>query len=82
MTEIICKRWILAKDIKAITLWPFIFYHGQPTEQTRSHELVHAEQIKKLGVLKFYALWIYYTARHGYQNNPLEREAYQKQKPL
>lgn len=44
-------------------------------EPLRRHELVHAEQIERHGVVGFYARYAWYTLRYGYQNNPLEIEA-------
>jgi len=39
------------------------------------HELVHWQQARRMGVIKFYAVYLWYTLRYGYWNNPLEREA-------
>lgn len=76
MKEVICKRWFLPKWIGGITLYPFIFYQGEPSEALRKHEQVHVEQIKRIGVIKFYALYIYYNVKYGYEKNPFEVEAY------
>jgi hypothetical protein len=77
--EIICKKWLLAKKIQAITLYPFIFYNGIPKSTTIKHEHVHIKQIQRLGVIKFYITYLYYSMKHGYEGNPLEIEAYIKQ---
>ena len=42
----------------------------------RRHELVHIAQIERLGAWRFSVLYLYYLARYGYRNNPLEVEAY------
>lgn len=39
------------------------------------HEAAHWRQARRLGLLRFYALYAWYTLRHGYQANPLEVEA-------
>ena len=76
--EVICKRWFLNSGIGAITLYPFIFFHGIPTEKLRKHEYIHVEQIRRLGWFKFYFLYFYYSITVGYKNNPLELETYGK----
>ncbi len=78
LREVICKRWLLNKDVNAITLYPFIFYNGIPTVEVRRHELVHVIQIERIGWLKFYALYLWYSIRKGYWHNPFEEEARRK----
>jgi hypothetical protein len=39
------------------------------------HEQEHARQINELGVIGFYARYLWFTLRHGYRNNPLEEQA-------
>ncbi len=39
------------------------------------HEMCHREQYKRMGVFKFYALYLWYSMRYGYWNNPMEIEA-------
>jgi hypothetical protein len=47
------------------------------TDELIVHELVHVEQWKDpLFALKYVAGW----ARHGYRQNPYEREAYDRQR--
>jgi hypothetical protein len=38
------------------------------------HEQEHARQIE-LGVIGFYAKYLWFTLRYGYRNNPLEEQA-------
>lgn len=75
--------------VKAITLYPFIFYRDTPTSLTVSHELIHVEQIEKLGWLYFYItyLWQYTKGRfqglnhkEAYLNISYEKEAYKRAK--
>jgi hypothetical protein len=40
-----------------------------------AHELKHVEQYRRLGLLRFFALYAWYTVLHGYYQNPLEKEA-------
>lgn len=40
-----------------------------------AHEMVHAEQMKRLGRLRFYATYLAQWQRHGYRDMPLEEEA-------
>lgn len=77
--QVVCKRWFLSKKVKAITLYPYIFYNGWPSWRTVDHELVHIDQIHRLGVIRFYALYLWYSIRYGYKANPLEVEAYEKE---
>jgi hypothetical protein len=39
------------------------------------HELCHVEQVKRLGSVKFFVLYLLYSIRYGYVNNPFEVEA-------
>ena len=79
-------RFLKPFNINAIVLYPFILYCDKnPVEEVIRHELVHIQQIKKLGVGKFYALylWEYCQGRRqglthdeAYRNISFEREAY------
>ena len=40
------------------------------------HELEHAYQQNKEGVIKFYLKYFWYILRYGYRKNPFEVEAY------
>jgi len=46
-----------------------------PSPALIRHECKHIEQIKRYGKLGYLALWNYYNALYGYDNNPLELEA-------
>jgi hypothetical protein len=72
-----------------ITLYPFIFYIGVPTEDVVVHEMVHVAQVERLGWFKFYTsyLWEYFKLRAigvpkitAYMQIPYEIEAYDKQR--
>lgn len=40
--------------VGGITIYPFIFYRGEPSETLVKHEMVHVKQIKYYGWLRFY----------------------------
>ena len=73
-------RWFLAgTGYRAITMpWRSIYVlraHWHDSEP-RWHELVHIAQIERLGPLGFSSLYLFYLARCGYRDNPLEQEAF------
>ena len=39
------------------------------------HEMAHWLQAKRMGLVRFYSFWLFYTLRYGYRDNPLEVEA-------
>jgi hypothetical protein len=39
------------------------------------HELKHVEQYKRMGFFTFLVVYLYYSLKYGYYNNPLEIEA-------
>jgi hypothetical protein len=81
----------LAKLLKveAITIYPFIFYSMDiPSKVLKQHEMIHIDQIRKLGWFKFYFKYLleytklYYRLRSSsmaYFNISFEKEAYAKQ---
>jgi hypothetical protein len=81
----LCK--ILKVD--GITLYPFIFFADEnPSDTLVKHEMVHVEQIKYYGWLRFYLSYVleYFSYRvRGDSNNvaynkiSYEIEAYKKQ---
>ena len=73
----IIKTKLLNKtNILGITLWPFIIVRPSVTEKTIRHEKIHIEQQKELLVIPFYILYLWWSLKYGYRNNPLEEEAY------
>lgn len=78
--EIHCKRWFLSKDIGAITLLPFGIYYNTDHHQYKEdfkalqfHEMVHVDQVKKEGILKFYITYLLGDSKED------EEEAYRKE---
>lgn len=43
-----------------------------------NHEMVHVEQINRMGKIKFTITYLWYLIVHGYKNHPLEIEAREK----
>lgn len=46
------------------------------TETLLAHELVHVEQIRRLGLLRYWFRYVRLLLRHGYWDHPMEIEAY------
>jgi hypothetical protein len=73
----------------AMTVYPFVFHKDvTPSPVTINHENIHLQQIAKVGVLKFYFLYLYHYLRNlikyknhdlAYLNIPYEVEAYDNQ---
>lgn len=40
-----------------------------------NHELVHIEQVRREGRIKFICKYLFYNMKYGYYNNPYEVEA-------
>jgi hypothetical protein len=72
-------RWFLTQfGYGGITLPPFGIYilvERMHEPDLVRHENVHWVQYKELGLIKFYALYLWFNLRYGYQNNPMERHA-------
>lgn len=72
--------------IKAIVLYPFVLYQDKvPDSDIVSHEIIHLDQIKRLGATKFYLRYLKEYAigrKHGlshdeaYRQISFEKEAY------
>ena len=61
-----------------ITLPPFgIFVLAERINdlRLRRHEECHWKQYQRMGFWGFYLKYLWYSARYGYRNNPLEIEA-------
>ena len=73
-------------DYRAITLFPFVFYKGEPlTDRELRHETIHLYQQLFLLIVPFYLLyllfWLFALLRHrnwyrAYRAIPFERSAY------
>jgi hypothetical protein len=75
-------KWFLTTfNYGAITMpWGTIHVREELMNQKKliDHELVHIEQIKQLGPIKWTLTYLYYQIQYGYLNNPFEIEARKK----
>jgi hypothetical protein len=72
------RWWLRLSGFKGITLPPFgvfLLAEHMGDMDLRRHEEVHLEQAKRYGTIGFYARYLWLSIRHGYWNNPMEREA-------
>ena len=80
-SEIIYNKLIPFKGFSAINLFGTIYarIECKPLpERTIHHELIHSAQANDflLKWFAFYAVYLWYWIRFGYNKNPFEREAY------
>jgi hypothetical protein len=69
-------------SIKAITLFPFVFYAKRAGDDPciRAHEMVHVQQVRRMGVLRFYITYMWLKRTHGgHRGHPLEVAGYAAQ---
>ena len=71
----------IGKNKVAMTLYPFIFVKRKHaalfTTKVLNHELIHEAQVKELGLIRFYLMYIWFFVKGGYKRaNPFELEAY------
>ena len=71
----------IGKNKVAMTLYPFIFVKRKHvdlfTTKALNHELIHEAQIKELGLIRFYLMYLWFFVKGGYKRaNPFELEAY------
>ena len=64
-----------------MTLYPFIFvkrtHAALFTPKVLNHELIDEAQVKELGLIRFYIMYLWFFAKGGYKrDNPFELEAY------
>ena len=64
-------RWGVCLPPVAIYILPEHYYDRELIR----HEGRHWLQYERMGLLKFYALYAWYTLRYGYDNNPMEVDA-------
>jgi hypothetical protein len=78
----------LPEGVDGMTIYPFIFIRPakkDTPEILMSHEMIHVNQVRRAGWIKFYASYVWYWAKglsngntrdQAYLNIPWEREAY------
>lgn len=73
--------WTLERfGFAAITLPPFGVYFRKPWDESSrlyQHEAVHWRQYQRMGLVRFYVIYLWYQLQYGYKNNPMEVEARQ-----
>ena len=70
-----CLRW---SGFGGICLPPFgVFILPERLHEVAliRHEAAHWRQAKRMGAVRFYSFWLWWTLRRGYHQNPLEIEA-------
>ncbi|WP_020409833.1 hypothetical protein [Hahella ganghwensis] len=82
------RSWIpRLLGVDAVTIYPFIFFKHS-VEQCKEaswfpklfkHELIHVEQVRRLGWWNFYVTYLWFQVAYGYKRNPFEVEAYKRQ---
>ena len=72
-------RWFLRRfGFRGITLPPlgiYVLAEHIDSERLRRHEMAHWAQYQRMGLLKFYAVYLWYSLKYGYRDNPMEIEA-------
>lgn len=79
--RIVYKAWWM-RWAQGMVVWPFMFFRGEKDTVPQTlyrHELQHCYQVQRLGIIRFYATYIWLWLRKGYRNHPYEIEAWQKQ---
>jgi len=70
--------WLRRAGYAGITLPPLGIYllgHRIDDVRLRRHEAAHWQQYRRLGLVRFSALYLWGLARYGYQRHPMEIEA-------
>lgn len=70
--------WLRRTGYAGITLPPLGIYlleHRLHDQRLRRHEAEHWRQYQRMGAVRFYAVYLWWLMRVGYQNHPMERAA-------
>lgn len=71
--------WVLRRTgFAGVALAPwgiFILPEHLANQRLTRHELVHWQQYRRMGAVKYYLTYLYQVIRYGYRNAPMEREA-------
>ena len=75
-------RWLLRRfGYGAVTMpWQTVYVLPERIEDSGliRHELIHVEQIQRLGAWRWTWQYLWGLLRYGYRDNPLEAEAREK----
>jgi hypothetical protein len=72
--------WLARTGYRGITLPPFGIFMAPGSESDTGlikHEMVHWAQYQRMGAVRFYATYLWFQVRYGYEKNPMEIEARQ-----
>jgi hypothetical protein len=76
--------WILRRQgYQGITLPPlgvYVVSEALDKPDLIRHEQAHWAQYERMGLIGYYARYLWYTVRYGYWNNPMEVEAREAQR--
>lgn len=76
--------WFLRRfGFVGVTLYPIgIYVLPEMLEDRRlhKHEMAHWRQAQRMGAVRFYVTYLWYSIRFGYRNNPLEIEAREQER--
>ena len=75
---LLIDKWLRLVGFHGIALPPFGVYilsERLSSDRLIRHEMTHWQQYQRMGVVKFYALYLWYSIRYGYRGNPMEKEA-------
>jgi hypothetical protein len=70
-------RWILPKNVEAMTIYPVVYFRNELTDTQLKHELIHITQQQRDGLPKFLARYIWQWIIKGYRGIDYEIEAYE-----
>ena len=91
---VIVSRYLIPKDFRGITLFPFVFVSEKDLKQNQvliNHEKIHIRQQLALLILFFFIWygieflikWVIYNDKNvAYRKISFEREAYENEKDL
>jgi len=84
MTKIIINKWLPKKPYAGMAIGERIFVRedAKLTKTLIAHELVHVEQYRNHGMIKFLAVWLWEFLTKGYRNIRWEKEAYKFQNDI
>jgi len=78
MTRILRVPFLIPTWAAAQVLLPrtiFVQSSANLTVRLVAHELVHVDQIKRLGLLRYWVKYLWLLAKFGYGDHPMEIEA-------
>lgn len=72
--EFFTRGKFTAITVSKDTAW-YLNFAALDNKGLQAHEEVHMDQYEKHGTVKFIVLYVWYSIRYGYRNNPFEIEA-------